>query len=260
VREDFAALARAPDASIDVLEASLLIAREEYPALDAAACRARVDELARAFRGPADVAHLNDHFFNHLGFRGNTDDYYDPRNSYLNEVLERRTGIPITLAVLYCEVARRAGLPTAGIGFPGHFLARVGDAFVDCFHGRVLDREGCRGLLASMYGDRVAFHERLLADSPPRDILERMLNNLRGVYAQRADWPRAVRFADLAVALHPDRPELRRDRAMALLRAEEFGRAVGDLEDYLERAPEAGDADVVREHLSLAKKLLARVN
>jgi regulator of sirC expression with transglutaminase-like and TPR domain len=260
VTDEFATLGRTPDSDIDLLQGALLIAREEYSQLDVAACIARVEELARRLGRRPTLDRLNDYFFRTLGFRGNRDDYYDPRNSYVNDVLERRTGIPITLALLFCEIGRRVGLETAGVGFPGHFLARCGSRFVDCFHGRTLDRDGCRDLLATLSAGRLRFEAGMLADSPPRDVLARMLNNLRAVYAQRADWPRVLRFSEMAVELQPDRAETVRDRGMAFLHIESFGRAVGDLEEYLRRAPDASDTDDVREHLSLARKLLARVN
>ncbi len=257
MRDDFAALARGPEDAIDVVRAALLIAREEYPALDVDAERARVDALARDV-SPRRPEALNAFFFKR--FRGNTKDYYDPRNSYLNDVLDRRTGIPITLSVIYVDIARRLGLPASGVGFPGRYLVRCADALVDCFDGRVIDRERCQELLDEFGGDRMRLSDGMLRDSAPRETIARMLTNLRGVFLRRGEPARALRFAELAASLHPDAAGPLRDRGVILLHLEQFGRAVGDLEEYARRAPDAPDKDAVREQLSLARALLARVN
>src|SRR5438445_11102873 len=156
-----------PEASVDLAEASLLIAGEEYPGLDPAPYLGRLDELGahlrrRAGDAGADalVPELNRLLFEEEGFRGNTVDYYDPRNSFLNDVLDRRTGIPISLSTVYMAVGRRAGVPVQGVGLPGHFVVRVttagGEALVDPFHdGAVLTLEDCQERLDRIYGGKV---------------------------------------------------------------------------------------------------------
>src|SRR2546427_11095820 len=155
-RQAFAALLDLPDGAIDLGHASLLIAREEYPDLDVHGYLERLDEMAREIRGrmkgtegaKSQIAHLNRLLFEEMGFRGNREEYYDPRNSFLNDVLDRRIGIPITLAVLYVAIGERAGLPVRGVGMPGHFLVKYapatsGEIFIDAFNGRTLTREEC---------------------------------------------------------------------------------------------------------------------
>lgn len=256
----------------DLIEGALLIAREEYADLDPASWRrdfAKLTDEARArvdAEAPARTAltQFNEHFFGRLGFRGNRDDYYDPRNSYLNDVLERRVGIPITLSLLHVEMGRRLGLPLSGVGFPGRYLVRLDRDgrtwFVDCFEGEEVDRDRCRGLLRELYGGRIELREEMLRPSGARDTLLRMLNNLRAIFARRREPDRALRFVELAMVVDPASADSVRDRGLLHLQKECFGRACEDLADYLRRAPDAEDAGVVREHLDLARKLLARLN
>jgi regulator of sirC expression with transglutaminase-like and TPR domain len=247
----------------EVVRAGLLLAREEYAGLDVALYEKRFEELVEGARGAVgrpSIPRLNDFFFGAAGFRGNDSDYYDPRNSYLNDVLDRKLGIPITLSVVYAELGRRLGLPTAGVGFPGRYLVRCGDTLIDCFAAQVVNREGCQEILDAIYGGKLRFREEHLRPSTARETLGRMLNNLRTIFTQRREVGRALRFAELAVMLQPAEAEPLRDRGMLLLQADAFGRAAGDLEEYLRRAPSSPDAAVVREHLDLAKKLIARLN
>jgi regulator of sirC expression with transglutaminase-like and TPR domain len=255
----------------DVLEGAFRIARAEYPDLDVAAYRARIEEFGREARARAGgkgrraFARVNRYFFEDLGFRGNAEDYYDPRNSYLNEVIDRRRGIPITLSVLYCEVARRAGLSAYGVGFPGHFLVkclfRDGEAVLDCFRGRVLTRDDCRALLESMEGlEGVAFSEELLAIASPREILSRMLNNLRRIHLERGDYDRALRWVELEFEFNPGAADPFRERGLIYARLERYGKALTDLEEYLRRAPEARDAAPLRGQVQLLRQILSSLN
>lgn len=265
--ETFAALVKKPRHTIDLVHAGLLLAREEYPSLDVEAYRARFRELVRQARDHLaegePLARLNAFFFERLGFRGNADDYYDPRNSYLNDVLDRRLGIPITLSVLYSEIGRQLGLPLWRVGFPGRFLVgwgRDAGTFVDCFARRVLTRAGCEELLRDMYGATARLSERHLDESSPRATLERMIANLRAIATRTRDLPRALRWTHLLVALDPRRPSGYRDRGMLLLQANSYGPALADLEEYLRRSPDAPDAASMREHARLARRLLAHSN
>src|SRR5881396_777188 len=176
-RQAFAALLDLPDGAIDLGHASLLIAREEYPDLDVHGYLERLDEMAREIRGrmkgtegaKSQIAHLNRLLFEEMGFRGNREEYYDPRNSFLNDVLDRRIGIPITLSTVYLEVGRRIGCRLAGVAFPGHFMVRLmgrdamPDVLIDPFNrGRILTEAECRALLLEMYGGQVPFSPDLL--------------------------------------------------------------------------------------------------
>lgn len=256
----FEDLARTRDSDLPVVEGALLIAREEYPDLDLTAYGKKFEELARRAGRKPDLGRLNEYFFEKLGFRGNREDYYDPRNSYLNQVLDRRTGIPIALSAVYVEIARRIGLPAHGVAFPGHYLVRCEDALVDCFNGITLDSEGCQELLDSMYGGSVKLSSGMLRPSTGRETLRRMLNNLRGIYMTRQVYRRALRFAEMSLALSPESAEALRDRGLIHIQMEDFGKALADLERYLREAPDAPDAGKVREHVTLTRRLLSHLN
>jgi regulator of sirC expression with transglutaminase-like and TPR domain len=254
----------------DILDFALEIARVEYPELDAIHCRSQVEEFAAGARsrvkagGLRGVERFNAYFFDELGFHGNAEDYYDPRNSYLNDVLDRRTGIPITLAAVYCEVGRRAGLRAHGVGFPGHFLAKCliadGEVLVDCFNARTVSREDCQELLDSFSPGGGPVTEEMLEIAGPREILSRMLNNLRRIHAGRGEFARAVRWITMDLSLRPDNPHSYRERGMLHVQMEEFGKALMDLERYAGMAPGSPDLPQVREQIQLIKKLLSHLN
>jgi regulator of sirC expression with transglutaminase-like and TPR domain len=243
--------------------AALLIARDARPELSVEAELARIDALAEPL-GKLDpelpakeqARELASHLFERLGFRGNEEDYYDPRNSYLDEVLTRRAGIPISLAVLLAAVGRRAGLEVDGIGFPGHFLARVGGeggVFVDPFFGgRVLGEPDLARLAHRMLGgaDRlVAAH---LAPVGLRALVVRMLLNLKNAHERRGDHARALVCCDRLVDL-AGTPALRRDRGLHALALGANAQAVEDLGAYLAAEPGARDAEEVRALLRAAE-------
>jgi regulator of sirC expression with transglutaminase-like and TPR domain len=254
----------------DVLEGALRIAQVEYPDLDLPLYRARVEEFAR--QGRADVKGRGRHaveqfnalFFDSLGFHGNAEDYYDPRNSYVNDVIDRRMGIPITLSAIYCEVARRTGLQAHGVGFPGHFLAKCvfagGEVLVDCFNARTLTRDDCQELLDSFSPGGAPVSDEMLEIAAPREILSRMLNNLRRIHAERGEYSRAVRWVDLDLELRPDSRHNFRERGMLYVRMEEFGKALSDLEHYVGLSPGSPDLPQVHEQIQLLRKLLSHLN
>lgn len=255
---DFDEYAAQPDDALDLLQGALLIAKDEYPSLDLGAQVARVDALAAPLRAAGveglpiggQIAALAEHLFDRRGFRGNERDYYDPRNSYLNVVLDRGLGIPITLSVIYIEVAERVGITAQGVAFPGHFLVRVdgSDAprIVDPFHGGIeLDRNALAGLLERA-GDRRKLDDTLLEPTPERMVLVRMLMNLRSIYASRGDYPRLLVVLDRIVDLLPDAAREVRDRGLLAARLGAPEAAVDDLEHYLRLAPHAGDVAEVR--------------
>jgi regulator of sirC expression with transglutaminase-like and TPR domain len=280
VRRRFATLAARPDADIDLIEAALLVAAEEYADLDVARCRRQLDAIgdgarsrvggvaigARGGLGPRGVVEaLNGFLFEECGFRGNGEAYYDPRNSFLNEVLERRLGIPITLALIYIHVGRRVGLPLAGIGFPGHFLVGCdapGDRLlIDPFdRGRLLTEVDCIAMLAKLHGRPVPLARHYLAPIGPRAFLVRMLANLKSLYLSREDHARALAAIERILLLAPDSPEEIRDRGLVHLKLQTFSLAASDLEAYLRARPAAADRDQVTRYLSTVRQILARLN
>lgn len=260
-RRRLTALAAGPDDAIDLAEAALLIAQEEYPALVVDDYLQRLDELAEAaaragvrpdLAAPQQVARLNHFLFVERGFTGNHDNYYDPRNTFLNDVLERRTGIPISLSLVYSEVAQRLGLPVYGVSFPGHFLAKyVGaiEIIIDPFFGTVISAEECAQRLQGIYGDKARFEPRLLRPAPPREILVRMLSNLKQIYVDRSDFLRALSCVERILLLSPDVPREIRDRGILYERLECYAAAVRDFERYLQLAPDDPAAGVIRDTL-----------
>ncbi len=279
-RRRFAAIAARPDVEINLAEAALVIAQEEYPDLDITAyqhlleqfgdgARCRVGAAAISARGglgPRGVVDaLNRYLYEECGFHGNREAYYDPRNSFLNEVLDRRTGIPITLALVYIEVGRQVGLPLVGIGFPGHFLVGC-DApgerlLIDPFDGgRLLTDADCAAILSRLHGRRVPLARHHLAPIGPRLFLVRMLANLKGIYLEREDCARALAAVDRILALVPDSADERRDRGLLHLKLQAFSLAAADLDAYLVARPNAPDREQVSRYLMTVRQILARFN
>jgi regulator of sirC expression with transglutaminase-like and TPR domain len=255
---DFSAYAAQPDDELDLLTGAILIAADAYPGLDQGDVLRRMDELAEplsrrnvaALPGRAQARALGDYLGLACGFRGNAEDYYEPENSFLNDVLTRRVGIPISLAVVYVEVARRVGVRASGVGFPGHFLVRVEDAdrpvVLDPFNGgAILGQQELVALLEKS-GYRGPFAPAMLDPTPPRHVIARMLMNLRGVYASRGDYPRLLLVLDRFLDLLPESTEEFRDRGYLLARLGAPEAAVEDLTAYVERLPQAGDVAEVR--------------
>ena len=261
--EDFRRAVEPPENVLDLGRAALAIARAEYPQLDPGVCLARLDDLAAEVNNHLapdesdlhrSIAALNYVLFHKYKYRGNREQYFDTRNSFLNEVIERRVGIPITLSVLFMEVARRIGLPLVGVGFPGHFLVKYVDddheIVVDPFNGGdIKSPESLRRLLFGLYGDSVAWTPRLLDPVTKRQILKRMLNNLKFIYLQRRDFVKALAALDRMMIAEPGLPEDLRERGFLYQVLEYFPQAKADLERYLELAPQAPDAAEIRDRL-----------
>lgn len=262
---EWSSLAALDDADVPLLGTALLIARDEYPDLDprhyVATLSGHVDQLRPRLKKiepwPMRMMAINQYLFDELGYAGNHDEYNDPRNSYLNQVFERRLGIPISLALVQIEVARRLDMPLDGVSFPGHFLVRLpvedGMLIMDPFNrGRPLDadelRDRAQPHLAGAGIDDQALHD-ILNPASHRAILVRMLRNLHAVYTGREDWPRAVRCADRILKLVPDNPDALRDRGQGYLRLEHLHGARTDLGRYLMLNPGADDVQSVRESL-----------
>ncbi len=271
----FAEIVALPDEAIDLAQASLLIAREEYPDLRVGDYLERIDRMADAVRArlrggegfTSLVAHVNRLLFDDLGFRGNREEYYDPRNSFLNDVLDRRVGIPISLSTVYIEVGRRVGLKVAGVSFPGHFLVRYmgrearSEVLIDPFNrGMLLTESECRRRIDDLFQGRVPFRKEFLKRARKREILERMLLNLKLIYQRRRDYHRALRIQQLLVDARPDRPAAIRERGLLYERLACFGQAAGDLRTYLRAAPAAPDADAVRSRLRAISRLVPVMN
>jgi regulator of sirC expression with transglutaminase-like and TPR domain len=261
-RQRFYQAIHQPDEQIDLAKAALYFAQEEYPNLEPEAYLQTLDRMAADVRGqlpetryPLKVIQtLNHYLFQDSGFSGNTADYYDPRNSYLNQVIERRMGIPITLSLVYLEVARRIEFPMIGVGMPGHFLIRpVGDdlnVFVDPFHqGEILFPEDCHERLNRLYGQPVEFQPEFLEPVSKRQFLARMLTNLKVIYLNQGEWSKALATIERILLLFPDAPLEQRDRGLLYYQLGRWTEATQDLENYLENAPSADDAAVVRQLL-----------
>ena len=257
-RRQFAALAARPEAALDLAHAALLVAAEEQPGLDVEQYRARLLEYgvqARARvreRSDAPIAALNHFVFNELGFNGNTDNYYDPRNSLLSHVLDAHRGIPITLALVYMELGRRAGLHVEGVGLPGHFLVRARAAaepavLVDPFNQRVVDEEFCQQQIDSLYGGQVPLAPEHLRAARPREILARLLRNLKAIYAQTRRYTRALAAVERILLVAPREHDEHRDRGLLLAHLGRHAEALREIETYLRRAPDAPDAARVQE-------------
>ena len=242
--------------------AALLIAAGEYPALTIAAYSARLDAMAAAVAAQLPsvptarqtAAALRRYLFDQQGVTGNRDNYYDPRNSYLNDVLDRRTGIPITLAALFMELARRLALPVSGVGYPGHFLVKYldadgGERIIDPFHGgQEQDGARLRAVLAAQGGTETAVDYHLAAVTR-RQMLTRMLLNLKHIYLQNDDLPRTLRIQEYLLALSPwSFPDLR-DRGVLRARGGDLAGAISDLSAYVEHAASADDRDQVEAFL-----------
>jgi regulator of sirC expression with transglutaminase-like and TPR domain len=269
--ETLACLAANRTTPVDLAEVALHLARDEYPNLDVDAYLSELAGMAREARTylrgdfAARVAGFRRFLFHELGFHGNRQDYYDPRNSYLNEVVDRRTGIPITLSVVAMALAARTGLDVEGIGLPGHFIIRAmsegQEILLDPFHGgRCLMRPECEILVQQVTGVPFVATAAHFQPMPPGLIVIRMLNNLKLNYLRRDDHRRAVTVIERLRQLAPDDPEQQRDLGVSLAQLGQPGRALPHLEAYLAAQPKASDAEAVHRLLTRTRSELARWN
>jgi regulator of sirC expression with transglutaminase-like and TPR domain len=234
----------------------------------------RVDELASRvaakIEDPDDpvqvIAALNDVLFREEVFRGNTVDYYSPRNSFLHHVLDRRLGIPITLALVYMEVARRVGFQLFGVGMPGHFLLKHYDVdghsiLIDAFErGSIVTEDDCRQKLDSIYSGQVALQPEFLLPVTRRQMLTRMLNNLRSIYLSQRDFRRAVQVVDLILVIYPRSPEDMKQRAVLSYNLNDFRGALSDFEEYVKMSPDASDAEEIKQTALSLRRSMAMMN
>jgi regulator of sirC expression with transglutaminase-like and TPR domain len=260
----------------DLAEACLLLAQDAYPDVDVAGYLGRLDEIAAAIRrrlaGDAfaeqKVLALNYYLFNELRYSGNIDDYYDPRNSYLNEVMERRTGIPITLSIMYLEIGKRIGLNLKGVSFPGHFLVKLsvrrGELVLDPFTGGEAQSESdLRQRLAQVLPSGQAGNaklERYLEPATSRQIIARVLRNLKNIYLQTQKLEPALAVMHRMLLVVPESAEELRDRGLLYQQLECFRPALSDLQNYLRRRPDAPDAAEIHGKLVELKQASAKLN
>jgi regulator of sirC expression with transglutaminase-like and TPR domain len=264
-------LIRGPDAALDLSRAALAVARIEYPTLDERRELARVDALAvrvgpgRRSEAGETLERLKRVLFDEEKFRGNADEYYDPRNSCLNDVLDRKLGIPITLSVLTMEVGRRVGLEIAGVGLPGHFIVSASVAgrgvLLDPFHGgAVLTPSSAAEQAARAVGRPVKIEEAHWAPCTRRQIVVRMLRNLKTIYARRSDWERALGVIDRLLLIDAETPMHLRDRGTVLVKAGRLWEGAAAWESYLNRHPGAPDAEAFRLELRRIRQELGSRN
>jgi regulator of sirC expression with transglutaminase-like and TPR domain len=204
--------------------------------------------------------------FQQEGFAGNQSEFYDPRNSYLNEVLDRKLGIPISLSVVYMEVAQRVGLPVFGVGLPGHFLLKHYDLsgsqiFIDPYvAGRLLSPAECQTRLDEVYGGQMPLQPEFLNSVSRRQILTRMLNNLRSIYIGQRNFKKALTIVDFILAIHPRSPDDLRQRALLRYNEGMLRPAIDDLEEYLRLAPDASDAEEMKQTVLSIRRSIAMMN
>lgn len=246
-----------PDEPIELARSALVLAKVAYPNLALEYPLSRLNALAGGIRRQllaeadplAALNTLSQYLFEELGFRGNQEDYYDPRNSYLNDVLARRLGIPITLSLLYIEVGQRAGMPLVGVGLPGHFLVThrgVPDLFVDAFHGgTLLTAAECQARFHAVTSPATPWHPRYLAPVSSRQFIGRMMLNLKQIYLGARQRDLALTMQTLLVMLQPQEADHRRDRGLLLYEQGEYEGALEDLSHYLRLAPLAKDRNFV---------------
>ena len=260
----------------NLAEASFMLAQDIYPGIDIAAYLGQLDDIAAAIKkriaGDAfaeqKVIALNYYLFNEMRFFGNVDDYYDPRNSYLNQVMERRIGIPITLSILYLEVGKRLGLNLKGISFPGHFLVKLavkrGQLVLDPFIGGEAQSEAdLRARLAQVLPSGKAEKLQLdpyLEPATPRQIIARVLRNLKSIYMQTGKLEQALSVMQRMLLVMPESAEELRDRGLVYHQLECFRPALSDLQNYLRRKPEAPDAAQIHGKVVELRQAAARLN
>ncbi|NEP57880.1 MAG: tetratricopeptide repeat protein [Symploca sp. SIO2G7] len=250
------------DDQIDLAKAALYIAQEEYPDLEIVAylqtldiMAAKIEERLPVERYPLKILKsINQYLYDDLGYTGNTKDYYNPGNSFLNNVIDQRTGIPITLSLVYLEIARRLDFPMVGVNMPGHFLIRPNfeDAgiFVDAFHqGEVLFEQDCEERLTQIFSRPVQLQPSFTDPVSHKQLIARMLTNLKLIYLNRQDLPKALAAVERILLLFPDVPKERRDRGLLSYKLGYWSQASQDLEMYLVMVPYATDGEMIRQLL-----------
>jgi regulator of sirC expression with transglutaminase-like and TPR domain len=273
IRSQFAALVERPEDEISLVEAALLIARTAFPDLSVSHCSEQLDGWADRLReglgnspSAGDILiHLNRILFDEEGFRGNQQNYYDPQNSFLNRVLERKLGIPITLSLIYSEVGRRAGFPVHGIALPGHFITGLlhasGTLFIDPFNrGEILTEKECQQRIEARYGRQAALDMSWKIPVGKKMFLRRMLRNLKAIYRHLNQDFQSFEMIQWILAVDPDAPDELKERGLLYESMGNDAFAVRDLERYLEVAPTSEDKDLITQKIELLRQSQRRTH
>jgi len=272
--EEFRSIASHREELIDLAGAGLAIARAEYPLMEIRGYLNRLDTMALTLssRLPRDrmsamktIQAVNEFLFEELHFSGNRDQYYDPRNSYLNEVLDRRTGIPITLSLIYMEIARRIGLDLWGIGLPGHFIVKYSDPHLDLYidpynKGLMMTAGDCRLRVEALPDRTLEFQPEFLQSVAKKQILFRMLNNLKQIYSRARALEKALVVIEMMLAVSPENPWEIRDRALIFYQLKQYRLAAEDFRRYLALQPDSSDREVILGCIQSAEGQWARMN
>ena len=258
----FTGMVQKPEDAIDLATTALLIAKEEYSTLDIDHYLAILDSYAReiatriiSLNDPESILlQINQYLFKEQGFRGNGEDYYDPKNSFLNDVIDRKLGIPISLSVLYIEIGKRLGIPIQGIGMPGHFIVKYGHSdhaiFIDPFHhGRLLTEEDCIQTIEDLSQGQMPYHPDFLKPVSNRQILIRMLYNLKAIYFNSKEYTKALEVVERVLLINPDLPQEIRDRAIIRFNLKEYSPALVDFRLYLKLTPFAPDEEEMHDYI-----------
>lgn len=274
--EAFAAWVRpeVEDERMDLLRAALAFGRIELPGLNPELYVAQVEDLAARAAAKIQetgdpeqsIAALNQVLFQEDMFRGNTVDYYNPRNCYIHDVLDRRLGIPISLATIYMEMARRVGFPLFGVGMPGHFLLKHYDVsgqpvLIDVFErGSIVTEADCQQKLDKIYSGQIVLQPEFLMPVTRRQMLTRMLNNLKTIYLSHRNFRRALQVVDLILVIYPRSPEDVKQRAVLRYNLDDFSGALSDFDEYVKMSPDASDAEEIRNTALSLRRSIAMMN
>lgn len=272
-RKAFAEISSVDETVFALDRAALTLCLEDYPGLDLEEYLRRLDTLAARAevligqdRSVGNVLNcLHEVLFVQEGFRGNATDYYDPRNSFLNEVMDRKLGIPISLSVIFIEVSRRIAFPAFGVGFPGHFIVKCQDGdreiLIDPFNnGHILTEKNCQELLDRVYGGTVPIQPSFLQAMSKKAVISRMLFNLKGIYYQKEEYSKALAVVERILMLNPGTPSEIRDRGLLYMQTSLFAKALADLEYYLTNASAPQDATNIQGHIRTLRLIVSSVN
>lgn len=268
----FEKVVRRPEQRIGLAEAALCIAGEEYPEMNIRMYMEMLGSWTKLLYQAASESNrlsrmevLHDLLFQKMQFSGNIENYYDPKNSFLNDVIDSRKGIPISLSVIYLELAWRLGMTASGVGFPGHFLVRVLEGgqpfYVDPFYrGRIMTESECVDFWNDISEGELEFQKSFLSPVTKKQILGRMLRNLKEIYLEQQDYPKLIRVLDNLISLDPDEADEIRDRGIVYYQIQSFANALQDFETYLSMAPDAEEAEVIRQYVEILREYRSHLN
>lgn len=273
IRADFVQMVSRPDEALELARVALLVAAESDLDVDVDGELRQLDGWAEELKSRITpdlnnlqrLARLRSFVFDDLGFRGDRRDYYSPSNSLLHQVMKRRRGIPLTLSIVFMELGWRIGIPFEGVAFPGHFLVRLPgeprDLLLDPYkRGMMVHEEDCRQMLLESTGGRLSYDPALTASVGKRDMIVRLLHNLKGAYLRAGDDAQALAAVERLLVLAPDDAEEMRDRGLLLFRMHKYGRALDALNAYVESAAGAPDREAIEGHIGTLRQLLATLN